>query len=387
MQVVLLGPSPSSIKFVPLWQYLKNRLIKSKRKGSRFRLAVAYAQESYEPLLRKVMQRFAINGGVIEAVVGINGNGTSAKALRGLLEICGPSNLFVYYNPANGVFHPKFYIISDELSASVIIGSSNLTVSGISNNFEISVAIELNLASTKDASMLISFESLFDDIKRLPSSRLLDKTLLQLLSDAGALCHERVFSTEDAISGSLQGELRQYFDPTPHPTIRIRRYATSIPYQRARPNTKRTGARLRFVMTLAEHDVSGLRGEPYFLVPIEARSSNPSFWGWYRAFAPSRVGGFPERMFKARVRIGATETTENCRLYFLEPRDEFRLKCAPIHKLGRAYAGSFVVIKWKNTRRGRIALIDLTQKGEKLYGELAKLPFNVHTMGKKWAYY
>ena len=80
------------------------------------------------------------------------------------------------------------------------------------------------------------------------------------------------------------------------------------------------------------------------------------------------------------------ETLENCRLYFFEGKDEFRFKCKPIYRLGRAYAGSFVVISWKRKRKA-IAVIDLVPQGDPRYEQLAKLPLQLHVMGKKWTYY
>jgi len=372
MRVIVLGPAPTTSKLIPFGRYLKNRLSRIKPKCSLFRFVVAYAQESYEPLLGKAFRNYIKKGGDVEAVIGVDSRGTSAKALKELLSICQPSNVFVYHNPANGTFHPKFYTLSDEKSAFIIVGSSNLTVGGIVNNFEVNVAIELDLELKEEASILNSFDKLFEDIKGSPSSRLLDTDLLEKLMGTGALRGRASTLPESTISSVSRNRLREYFGLTPHKGVRVR--------------PRKIRRRPRFVMSLVENDVSGERGEPYFLVPIRARNQNPSFWGWKAMFSPSRRGRFPERLFKAKVNIEGKQTLENCRLYFFERRDEFRLKCEPIYRLGRAYAGSFVVISWKRERNETTAMIDVVPKGDQRYEGLAKLPLEVHAMGKKWAY-
>lgn len=373
MQVVILGPAPGASRLVPFGRYLKTRLNKVKPKGSRLRFAVAYAQESYDSILGKALRNFVKKGGDVEAVIGVDSRGTSAKALKKLLKICDPSAVFVYHNPANATFHPKFYILSDEKSAFIIVGSSNLTVGGIANNFEVNIAIELDLKLRKDVSVLNSFDELFEDMKSSPSSRLLDTNLLKKLRGTGALRGRASKLPESTISSVSRSRLREFFGSTPHKGVRVR------PRRKIRKHP-------RFVMSLMKNDVSGRRGEPYFLVPIRARNKNPSFWGWNKMFSPSRRGRFPERRFKAKVNIANKQTLEKCRLYFFEGRDEFRFRCESIYRLGRSYAGSFVVIKWRRKRNKTIAVIDLVPKDDQRYERLAKLPLQVHAMGKKWTY-
>jgi HKD family nuclease len=372
MRIIILGPAPAANRLTPFGRYLKNQLNKIKVKESLFRFAVAYAQESYEPLLGKALRSYVKKGGTVEAVIGVDSRGTSAKALKEILGICGPSSVFVYHNPADGTFHPKFYILSDKQSALAIVGSSNLTVGGIANNFEVSTAIELDLESEEDVPIFNSFDKLFKGIKGSPSCRLLDMSFLEELKATGALRGRATTQPESTISNTSRKQLREYFGFTPHKGIRVK--------------PRRIKKHPRFVMSLVENDVSGKRGEPYFLVPIKARDQNPSFWGWRSNFSPSPKGKFPERLFRAKVNIEGNQTFENCRLYFFEGRDEFRLKCEPIYRLGRAYAGSFVVISWAREHNETIAMISMIPKGDQQYERLAKLPLEVHAMGKRWTY-
>jgi len=372
MRLKILGPAPTARRLVALSRYLKNRLYQIKPEKSQFRFAVAYAHESYEQVLGKTLRNYVKRGGTIEAVVGVDSRGTSAKALKELINICGPSNVFVYHNPADGTFHPKLYMLSEDKVATIIIGSSNLTLGGFANNFEVNVAIDLNLESPKDKAFFNMCVRLFEEIKGSRSSRLLNSSLLQELKSIGVLRGRATLILESALSTVRRNKLREHFGSTPQRGIRVR----------ARKMRKYP----RFVMSLTGHDVSAKRGEPYFLIPIKARDENPEFWGWKSLFAPSPRGKFPQRLFKAEVTIGKKRTLEDCRLYFFEGRDEFRFKCKLVHELGQGYVKSFVVISWKRKRGQRFAVIGIIPPNDQKYERLAKLPFEMHAMGKKWVY-
>lgn len=172
MRLEILGPAPTARRLVSLSRYLKNRLNQVKPEKSQFRFAVAYAHESYAQVLGKILHNYVKRGGTVEAVVGVDSRGTSAKALKELISICGPSNVFVYHNPADGTFHPKLYILSEGKTATIIIGSSNLTLGGFANNFEVNVAIELNLESTEDIAFFNTCVRLFEEIKGSRSFKL-----------------------------------------------------------------------------------------------------------------------------------------------------------------------------------------------------------------------
>lgn len=372
MQLKILGPAPTARKLPSLARYLKAKLSQMQPQKSLLRFAVAYAHESYEPVLGKVLRNYIKKGGNVEVIIGVDSRGTSAKALRGLMDICGSSNVFVYHNPADGTFHPKLYMLSDDRMAIIIIGSSNFTSGGFINNFEINIAIELDLNLEEEASFFSLCSKLFEEIKSSPSSRLLTPTLLQQLKTIGVLRKSKTLALESTIPTKARAQLKQYFGSTPHEGIRVRR--------------KKIKEYSRFIMSLTRHDVSAKRGEPYFLIPIKARDENPSFWGWSQLFSPSTRGKFPQRIFNAKVIIDGKQKSEKCRLYFFKGRDEFRFKCKSVHELGQSYVNSFVIISWQLKRGERIAIIKIVPPSDPRYEKLAKLHFEIHALGKKWTY-
>jgi hypothetical protein len=74
-----------------------------------------------------------------------------------------------------------------------------------------------------------------------------------------------------------------------------------------------------FVMTLANNDVSGQRGEGYVLVPLAARKKKPGFWGWTAEFEQGDT--YLERA--VTVIDGGRKTAS--RIYHQDTKNEFRL--------------------------------------------------------------
>lgn len=375
MRIRLLGPAPIVSNLNPLGNYLVDKLKYYGSIKGKFRFMVAYAQETFMGVVGQALKNFVKAGGSAEAIIGVDSHGTSAEALKALNSLMGPGNLFVYHNPADATFHPKLYIFVNATEACVVVGSSNLTIGGLANNFEVNVAIELDLNEPRDCQVLRLFDDLFDSIKGSRSSRLVTPRFLATLKKTGSLQKRDAMLAESSMSKPARTKLRTLFKSTAHAR-------TTIPI--ARPVLPRPTS---FIMSLSEHDVSRARGEPYFLIPVAARDQNPRFWGWQRKFSPSRRGRFPERHFPCVVHIDSRRATEEGRLYYFAGRDEFRFKCAAIHQLGKRYAGSFIVLKWRRNSRGQdIANIRLVTQNVKEYERLAKLPLNVHAMGKKWTY-
>lgn len=92
----------------------------------------------------------------IKIVVGIDQQGTSEEALTALLDLDFP--VFIYYQPSQGIFHPKLYLFEGKKHSKLIIGSSNLTTHGLFVNIEASLLIEMD-NSTED-------KKLIDDLKK-----------------------------------------------------------------------------------------------------------------------------------------------------------------------------------------------------------------------------
>jgi HKD family nuclease len=120
---------------------------------SEFRLIVAYAKTGPLYRLRELLEQWRDRGNRIEAISGIDQQGTSREALELALELFHS----VYVTQESGItFHPKIYLFKGKTAARAFIGSNNLTVGGTEKNFE--AAIQLDLALPDEAAMLAKLE-------------------------------------------------------------------------------------------------------------------------------------------------------------------------------------------------------------------------------------
>ena len=83
------------------------------------------------------MLAFKADGGEIKLYLGVNLNATSKEALEKLLE--HEIESYVVYSPNNTIYHPKIYAFEGDNTTRAIIGSSNLTESGLFQNIEASI--------------------------------------------------------------------------------------------------------------------------------------------------------------------------------------------------------------------------------------------------------
>jgi HKD family nuclease len=86
-------------------------------------------------------------------IVGIDQGGTSKEALEEILNLNIDS--YIFYQQENPIFHPKFYLFEGTNEFKIILGSSNLTGTGLFTNIESSLLIEFN-QTDKDGLTLLS---------------------------------------------------------------------------------------------------------------------------------------------------------------------------------------------------------------------------------------
>ena len=378
MKVNVLGPAPARHKLKPIGKRLSELLKKADPNNSSLNIMVAYAHETFLTHIRNSLEKFVDGGGNIEAIIGVDSRGTSKIALSWLLDLLGFKRLYVYHNPGDGTFHPKIFVFKEKKTAHLLVGSSNLTGGGLSQNFELNLEIELNTRKRLDKSYLTTFEEIFDKTKNCPSCLRLDDKTLKKIDKIGALKHSSSKRTETVITKKLGMSLSNIFGKTKHhrPKLKVRK------------SKKRSKTR-KFIMSLVHNDVSGRRADPYFLIPILARNKNPKFWGWPNRFHPTKINGVPERRFSTKAKIGGAQAvTELGRLSYYRGVDEFRFKSESIYRLGTQYSGSFVVISWSKDRWGRmVANVQLVAKGTPKHIRLSKLSFQeVGPLKKSFTY-
>jgi HKD family nuclease len=366
VKIEIIGPAPDIQNLNPIGQCL-NQLLQNANPGKcKVLMFVAYVNETFFDCIGKSLESFATSGGDLQFIVGIDSRGTSRKALETLLNLSGSGRLYVYHNPGDGTFHPKMFIVRDEKKANVFVGSSNLTGGGLSNNFEINVDIELNLADKTDSALLAAFEEVVAKAIRSPSCVKLDMKVLDEIDSAGAL-RKQSKKQEVSFNETASSALSVLFGKTKQKHLRPTKTGGKIPLS--------SGAKGKtFVMSLVNNDISGKRWDPYFLIPLAARDQNPKFWGWPKKFSEKRIKGRPERKFVNRVQIGNKITTESGRLAYYAGVDEFRFKSDMIYNLGTSYSGSFVLVFWSKDQAGvDVANMELVSKGSAKYRRILKL--------------
>jgi HKD family nuclease len=112
-------------------------------------VGVAWVRRSGMRHVSPSLQEFIGNGGVFRIAVGIDIQNTSQEGLEDLLSLTtvGTAEIFVYHDEANTTFHPKVYLFHDNKTAKLIVGSNNITESGLFVNTE--AGLELTVPMTE----------------------------------------------------------------------------------------------------------------------------------------------------------------------------------------------------------------------------------------------
>jgi hypothetical protein len=108
-----------------------------------FEAAVAWVRRSGMAHVMPTLEGFLQKGGIVRISVGIDIQNTSREGLEDLLTLPnhGHAEIFVYHDEAQTTFHPKVYLFRDENTAKLIVGSNNLTESGLYVNTEAGLEI------------------------------------------------------------------------------------------------------------------------------------------------------------------------------------------------------------------------------------------------------
>jgi len=110
--------------------------------------------------------------------VGIDQGGTSKEALEEILNLNIES--YIYYQKENPIFHPKFYLFEGTNEVKIILGSSNLTGSGLFTNIESSLLVEFNQADKDGLALLSEFKTYYKHILNLKDQNIfkIDNTVI-----------------------------------------------------------------------------------------------------------------------------------------------------------------------------------------------------------------
>lgn len=119
----------------------------------------------------------------IRFFIGVDNRGTSKEALEQLIN----ENIetYIFHDKRDFVtYHPKLFIFEGSKNTRIIIGSSNLTSSGIKSNIEASIQLDfLTITDKQGINVLNEIKEYYSDLLNLSSDRLkrLNKDLLNEL--------------------------------------------------------------------------------------------------------------------------------------------------------------------------------------------------------------
>jgi HKD family nuclease len=148
-------------------------------------IAVAWVRSSGMAYLSDRLGKFLRLGGQVSVIVGIDLHNTTREGLQALLDLeqHGRCETFVYHNEAGGVFHPKLYLFRNEEEARLIVGSNNITQSGLYVNVEAGLQVDAAVDAEVVDQALDALSSWKDTASRLVVK--LDREFLARLSDEG----------------------------------------------------------------------------------------------------------------------------------------------------------------------------------------------------------
>lgn len=138
-----------------------------------------------ERLLSKVE-----NGTALSLTIGIDLGGTSREVVEELLR--WDCETFIFHNPiGRATFHPKLYLFQGESTATLFIGSNNLTDGGFYTNYEATTRYDFNFPEDQDDFQTI-IEPLLSFLEPAGGTvQRLSEELLQVLTQRGELPTER----------------------------------------------------------------------------------------------------------------------------------------------------------------------------------------------------
>lgn len=148
--------------------------------------------------------KFKENGGAIRLYLGVDLNATSKEALELLIEHDIES--YVVYSPNNIIYHPKIYSFEGDGITRTIIGSSNLTESGLFQNIEASVCIDFKNDDENGSNFIAEIYEHFNSIISLEHA-----SCKRLTPEILALLVENKVVLPEAINRAKSNRINQEF--------------------------------------------------------------------------------------------------------------------------------------------------------------------------------
>lgn len=149
------------------------------RNGGSLQIAVAWAKRSGLSRLREDVLDFRRRGGDAFIIIGIDEGGATKQGLELALTIF--DEVYVFHDRSSRTFHPKVYLLRAEGNACLIVGSNNMTLGGLYNNYEATLICDLDLAIDEDRELYQQVSDWFGILRSDQVCKPLDAELLDVL--------------------------------------------------------------------------------------------------------------------------------------------------------------------------------------------------------------
>jgi HKD family nuclease len=178
-------------------------------KWTSFDFAVAWVRRSGMKHIESELRSFLKRGGTLCAIVGLDLENTSQQGLESLLDLehYGAASTYVFHNENSGsTFHPKLYLLRNDVEAQLIVGSNNLTEAGLFRNVEAGLTLTLKSNNTTVTQTLLAMKTWSDTTSGL--AKRLNATSLQEFVDQGYAPDEVALAQQRTAKRSTQATTR-----------------------------------------------------------------------------------------------------------------------------------------------------------------------------------
>lgn len=160
MKITLLGQGYESVSEDSVGNQLINFL--SENSFHTFTIISAFASDAGVAGLSSYIENAKENFEVLNLIVGIDQEGTSKEALEEINSL--GINSYIFYQKESPIFHPKIYLFEGDHEIKLIVGSSNLTATGLFSNVESSLLVEFSNEDEEGIKLLNDLKDYFNGL-------------------------------------------------------------------------------------------------------------------------------------------------------------------------------------------------------------------------------
>lgn len=188
---------------------VRSILNSSLRRADEVKIAVAFVSRGGLELIESAVNESLGRCAYLEFLVGLDMRVTEPEAMRYLFDLSQETDQFKIYCLVSAgqteLYHPKVYLLKSGVEVTCIVGSSNLTRGGLSNNVE----VNLVLRASADSEIVSDIYATYNRLKCHPRRVIPDEELLDLYS---ALCKFESRYRQEIHSSSRSRGLLKKFD-------------------------------------------------------------------------------------------------------------------------------------------------------------------------------